>query len=190
MPGCRLVPPTAAALAGERRRGEELPRRLDGEGQRPTHTPPPPACAEVDRDAFNVSAAAADGGVFSASSGLLVTAESSCRVACLASVAALARPLSASVQLTVGETSRRTNGPAGGGASLISLKRLFSVTEALQEGDCGAALPVVASLCAALLLLLICTGAVLCYRWRRQASRPPPHPHTHTHTLPVSVVKA
>lgn len=60
-------------------------------------------CVEAKQDVFNVSAGAEANGVFSVTSSLLLTADTTSRVDCLAFVSALAQPLRASVGLTVGE---------------------------------------------------------------------------------------
>lgn len=49
---------------------------------------------------------------------------------------------------------------------------LFSlVAEVLEEGDCTVPLAVIGSVCALLLLVLLCICIVLCYRQRKQTSR-------------------
>lgn len=104
MPGCRVVPPTTATLAAQQQGGEEP---LAGqENIRVLTAFLLCGCVQVKQDDYNISAGPPDSGLFSVSSSLVLTAETSSHVDCLASVSALAQPLRASVGLTVGETTQ------------------------------------------------------------------------------------
>ncbi|KAM6932905.1 immunoglobulin superfamily member 5 [Xenentodon cancila] len=101
---------------------------------------------KVSQDKYNISTEEMEGGLFTVTSNLSITAARRSHVDCLASVSALRGPRKSGVDLTV-------------------------VAEVLQEGDdCTVPLAVTAALCALLLLVLLCICTVLCYRQRKQTN--------------------
>ncbi|XP_028321010.1 immunoglobulin superfamily member 5 isoform X2 [Gouania willdenowi] len=97
---------------------------------------------------FNTSSEELVNNLFSVNSNFSVRAAVSSHVDCLASVSALSTPLRSSTRLLV-------------------------FAEVVQDvDDCTVPLAVTASLCALLLLILLCICTVLYYRQRRQANRP------------------
>ncbi|XP_061575081.1 immunoglobulin superfamily member 5 isoform X2 [Cololabis saira] len=107
---------------------------------------------KVSQDKYNISTEKTEGGLFTVTSNLSITAARRSHVDCLASVSALCGPRRSGVDLTV-------------------------VAEVLQEGDdCTVPLAVTAALCALLLLVLLCICTVLCYRQRKQTKANPQEP--------------
>lgn len=103
----------------------------------------------VNEAEYNISSEKSGESLFTVTSNLSVTAAKSSHVDCLASVSALTTPLNSSIRLTV-------------------------VAEVVQEDDdCIFPVALLSSLSALLLLALLCTCTVLCYRQRRQAKANP-----------------